>query len=61
MSRASRPRDTLHVRLGQWFEATASGWGVVAVALVLAVLLVGAVLAGGSGSWPDLRVESGCP
>lgn len=42
-------RDTLHIRLGGWFEATASGWGVVAVALVLAVLLTGAVLAGAFG------------
>ena len=30
---------TLHVRVGPWFEATASGWGVAIVPIVLIAAL----------------------
>lgn len=39
----------LHVRLGRWFEATASGWGVVVVPIVLAAFLAAAI---GFFGWP---------
>jgi hypothetical protein len=39
------PIATLRVRIGQWFEANATGWGVVVVPLLVALLL-GCALAG---------------
>jgi len=32
-------RNTLSMKLGRWFEATATGWGVIAIPAVLALLL----------------------
>jgi len=34
---------TLHVRVGRWFEATASGWGVAIVPIVLMAALAVAI------------------
>jgi hypothetical protein len=42
-SLALRAVHTLHVRVGRWFEATASGWGVAIVPFVLFVLLAAAI------------------
>ncbi len=36
--RPSRSRNTLSFRLGAWFEAHATGWGVWAVPLILLLL-----------------------
>jgi hypothetical protein len=35
----TRRQASLSMRLGGWFEANATGWGVLAVPLVLALLL----------------------
>lgn len=40
---ASRPH-TLTVRIGSWFEAQASGWGVLAVAAILVLVLAAGAL-----------------
>lgn len=40
MSRFSPKPATLSLRMGQWFEANATGWGVLAVPIV--VMLLGA-------------------
>jgi len=37
---ASNPRNTLSVRIGQWFEAKGTGWGVVAIPVLTLVLAV---------------------
>jgi len=36
------PSNALTVRLGRWFEARASGWGVLAIPLLAVALLVAA-------------------
>lgn len=36
------PPDTLSLKLGSWFEAHATGWGVIAVPIVVLVLAVAA-------------------
>lgn len=41
---APRARDTLSLKLGNWFEAHATGAGVIAIPLVLLILLGGAAL-----------------
>jgi hypothetical protein len=46
---ALKAAHTLHVRVGRWFEATASGWGVAIVPLVLMAALAAAV---GVVWWP---------
>lgn len=38
------PPSSLSMKLGGWFEANATGWGVAAIPLVLALLLGFAVL-----------------
>ncbi len=43
----SRPPATLTLKVGQWLEANASGWGVLAVPVVLLLLLGAAALARG--------------
>lgn len=48
--RPLRSQNTLHIRLGRWFEATASGWGVVGACLLVAGLLAAAWFIG-----PPLR------
>ncbi|WP_156467328.1 MULTISPECIES: hypothetical protein [unclassified Phenylobacterium] len=40
------PRNAVHLKIGRWFEASASGWGVVIVPLALGLLLAAAVLIG---------------
>jgi hypothetical protein len=35
---------TLAIKVGSWFEAYATGWGVAAMMLVILLLTVGAVL-----------------
>lgn len=45
MLRKSKPQSTLSLKLGSWFEANATGWGVVAIP-VLGLLLMGAALLG---------------
>lgn len=37
-------RDTLSLKLGNWFEAHATGAGVIAIPVVLLILIVGAAL-----------------
>ncbi len=39
---ASNPRDTLSVKVGQWFEAKGTGWGVVAIPVLTLVLALAA-------------------
>jgi hypothetical protein len=39
-----RPESSLSLRIGHWFEAQATGWGLVALPLVLFVLLTVALL-----------------
>jgi hypothetical protein len=48
---ASRHRipSSLSLRVGAWFEAQATGWGVVALPVVLVVLLTVALLKGATG------------
>jgi hypothetical protein len=43
MSRSSSSRDVhaLSLRIGGWFEAQASGWGLVAVLLLVLLLVAG--------------------
>ncbi|MCR5879444.1 hypothetical protein [Phenylobacterium sp. J367] len=41
-ARRRSPPATLSLKLGQWFEANATGWGVLAVPVV--ILLLGAVV-----------------
>lgn len=38
-----RPRDSLSVELGNWFKANATGRGVFAIPVLLALVLVAAV------------------
>ena len=40
--RFTEPPATLSLRIGQWFEANATGWGVVCVPVVVLLLLVAA-------------------
>jgi hypothetical protein len=40
---AARAAHTLHVRVGRWFEATASGWGVAIVPFVLLAVTAAAL------------------
>lgn len=40
------PRNAVHLKIGRWFEASASGWGVVIIPLALGLLLAAAVLMG---------------
>lgn len=37
-------RDTLSLKLGNWFEAHATGAGVIAIPVVLLILIAGAAL-----------------
>lgn len=39
------PPPTLSVRIGSWFEASATGWGVVAVPLTLLLAMVAPLIA----------------
>jgi hypothetical protein len=48
MKRTSPP-STLSIRIGAWFEAQASGWGVAAATLLLVVLV-----AANAFGWLDL-------
>ena len=43
--KTEHPPATLTVKLSNWFEASATGWGVVAVALIVLALLLAALLA----------------
>lgn len=38
------PPSSLSMKLGGWFEANATGWGVVAIPVALALLLAFAVI-----------------
>jgi hypothetical protein len=40
----TRPKATLSLRLGGWFEAQATGWGVAAIPLVVVVVIGAATL-----------------
>ena len=43
MPHASPPKkSTLSLKLGNWLEANATGWGIVAIPIVIALLLAGA-------------------
>jgi hypothetical protein len=50
-----RPRapHAVHVRIGGWFEASASGWGVVVVPLLLLAMLAAALAPQNLTTWPD--------
>lgn len=37
-AKPSKPPATLSLKIGQWFEANATGWGVVCVPLVILLL-----------------------
>jgi hypothetical protein len=39
----STKRSALTVKIGRWFEASATGWGVAAIPLVLALALLALV------------------
>ena len=43
-AKALYARSALHVRLGQYFEAQATGWGVAAIPVVLGLVLGFALL-----------------
>lgn len=46
-TRRSKSRDAIaavHVRIGGWFEASATGWGVLAVPLLLLILLAASLV-----------------
>ena len=45
MERRSKPVCTLSLKLGNWLEANATGWGVIAIP-VLGLMLLGAALLG---------------
>jgi hypothetical protein len=45
MERRSKPASTLSLKLGNWLEANATGWGVIAIP-VLGLMLMGAALLG---------------
>lgn len=38
------PRSSLSMRIGGWFEACATGWGVVALPVVAGLVLAAAIL-----------------
>ncbi len=37
-------KSTLSLKLGSWLEANATGWGIVAIPLIILLLLTGAKL-----------------
>lgn len=39
MSRITQKPATLSLKIGQWFEANATGWGVLAVPIVILLVL----------------------
>ena len=43
-SRLSTSPTTVIVRLGRWFEASATGWGVLVVPVLLGLVLAAALL-----------------
>ncbi|WP_374471710.1 hypothetical protein [Phenylobacterium sp.] len=51
MSRAPAKRDihALSLKIGSWFEAQASGWGLAAILVLVGLVLAAAVAAGRLG------------
>jgi hypothetical protein len=45
MIRKPKPESTLSLKLGNWLEANATGWGVIAIP-ILGLMLMGAALLG---------------
>jgi hypothetical protein len=41
---ADHRKSTLSLKLGSWLEANATGWGIVAIPLIILLLLAGAKL-----------------
>ena len=44
LSPRSRTRDTLSLKIGAWFEAQATGWGILAIPAVLLLALLAAAI-----------------
>jgi hypothetical protein len=40
----SKAMPTLNLKIGRWFEANATGWGIAAIPLVMIVLVLAAAL-----------------
>ena len=43
-NKPSLEKDSLSVKLGGWFEAQATGWGVLAIPIIILIVAVAAVL-----------------